>query len=101
MPERQRPDPLPIWAKTLIMDTVQPQATMSPVRPLLKWAGGKRQLLPVLAKHYPPAFSRYIEPFVGSGAVFFDLLNAGRLADCEIQLCDVNPDLIGCYWMVR
>jgi DNA adenine methylase len=74
---------------------------MSPVRPLLKWAGGKRQLLPVLAKHYPPAFSRYIEPFVGSGAVFFDLLNAGRLADCEIQLCDVNPDLIGCYWMVR
>jgi DNA adenine methylase len=76
-------------------------STSSPVRPLLKWAGGKRQLLPVLAEHYPPTFSRYIEPFVGSGAVFFDLLNTGRLARCEILLCDVNPDLIGCYWTVR
>ncbi len=76
-------------------------STSSPVRPLLKWAGGKRQLLPALAEHYPPSFSRYVEPFVGSGAVFFDLLNTGRLTRCEILLCDVNPDLIGCYWTVR
>jgi DNA adenine methylase len=73
----------------------------SRVRPLLKWAGGKRQLLPVLAEHYPPRFSRYLEPFLGSGAVFFDLLNAGRLERCEIQLADVNPDLIGCYRTLR
>jgi DNA adenine methylase len=73
----------------------------SSVRPLLKWAGGKRQLLPVLAEHYPLRFRRYVEPFVGSGAVFFDLLNQGRLAGCRIQLSDINPDLIGCYWMVR
>jgi len=78
------------------------RASTSPaVKPLLKWAGGKRQLLPALAQHYPPAFSRYVEPFVGSGAVFFDLLNTGRLARREILLCDVNPDLIGCYWTVR
>jgi DNA adenine methylase len=83
------------------MVAVQRQASLSTVRPLLKWAGGKRQLLPVLAEHYPPSFSRYVEPFVGSGAVFFDLLNSGRLARGRIQLCDVNPDLIGCYWMVR
>jgi DNA adenine methylase len=83
------------------MAAVQSQVAVSPVKPLLKWAGGKRQLLPVLAEHYPPAFSRYIEPFVGSGAVFFDLLNAGRLASCEIRLSDVNTDLIGCYWTVR
>src|SRR4030095_8890915 len=76
-------------------------SSQSPVRPLLKWAGGKRQLLPVLAEHYPPRFTRYIEPFVGSGAVFFDLLNRGQLGGRRIQLCDVNPDLIGCYWMVR
>src|SRR5215510_13305904 len=76
-------------------------STSSPVRPLLKWAGGKRQLLPALAEHYPPSFSRYVEPFVGSGAVFFDLLNTGRLTRCKILLCDVNPDLIGCYWTVR
>ena len=77
------------------------RASTSTVRPLLKWAGGKRQLLPALSEHYPPTFSRYVEPFVGSGAVFFDLLNIGRLDRCEIQLCDVNPDLIGCYWAVR
>jgi DNA adenine methylase len=44
------------------------------VTPLLKWAGGKRQLLPALSAHYPPRFRRYLEPFFGSGAVFFDLL---------------------------
>jgi DNA adenine methylase len=71
------------------------------VRPLLKWAGGKRQLLPVLAEHYPPTFSRYIEPFMGSAAVFFHLLNSGRLARRSIMLADVNPDLIGCYRMLR
>jgi DNA adenine methylase len=71
------------------------------VRPLLKWAGGKRQLLPVLAEHYPPEFTRYIEPFVGSGAVFFDLLNSGRLTRRRIHLADVNPDLIGCYRTLR
>jgi DNA adenine methylase len=73
----------------------------TPVRPLLKWAGGKRQLLPVLAEHYPPTFSRYLEPFLGSGAVFFDLLNSGRLARKAITLADVNPDLIGCYRTLR
>jgi DNA adenine methylase len=76
-------------------------ATPTVVRPLLKWAGGKRQLLPVLAEHYPPTFSRYIEPFMGSAAVFFDLLNSGRLARKAIVLADVNPDLIGCYRVLR
>ena len=83
------------------MRAVQRQATLALRQPLLKWAGGKRQLLPGLAEHYPATFTRYIEPFFGSGAVFFDLLNAGRLGRCDIQLCDVNPDLIGCYWTVR
>lgn len=58
-------------------------------------------MIPVLAEHYPTRFSRYVEPFVGSGAVFFDLLNRGRLDGGRIQLSDMNPDLIGCYWMVR
>jgi DNA adenine methylase len=83
------------------MRAVQRQATASPVKPLLKWAGGKRQLLARLAEHYPATFTRYVEPFLGSGAVFFDLLNAGRLSRCDIHLSDVNPDLIGCYWTVR
>jgi DNA adenine methylase len=68
---------------------------------LLKWAGGKRQLLPVLAEYYPAKFSRYIEPFMGSAAVFFDLLKSGRLARRPVFLADVNPDLIGCYRTLR
>jgi DNA adenine methylase len=80
---------------------VQRQETPLPARPLLKWAGGKRQLLAVLAEHYPARFSRYLEPFVGSGAVFFDLMNQGRLDACQILLADVNPDLVGCYRTLR
>ncbi len=72
-----------------------------PIRPLLKWAGGKRQLLPHLRRFYPAAFNRYIEPFFGSGAVFFDLDAAGRLQDREVVLIDANADLIGCYETVR
>ena len=71
------------------------------VRPLLKWAGGKRQLLPRLRRFYPPAFNRYIEPFCGSGAVFFDLHAAGRLRGHDVVLIDSNADLIGCYELVR
>jgi len=72
-----------------------------PVSPLLKWAGGKRQLLPQLRRFYPDEFGRYIEPFFGSGAVFFDLHSAGRLCDRDVVLIDSNADLIGCYEAVR
>lgn len=70
-------------------------------RPLLKWAGGKRQLLPVLRPFYPARFTRYVEPFFGSGAVFFDLCAAGRLHARRARLVDANPDLVGCYLAVR
>ncbi len=73
----------------------------TPVRPLLKWAGGKRQLLQVLGTYYPRRFSRYMEPFFGSGAVFFDLLNQGFLEGRDVRLADVNPDLIGAYQTLR
>jgi DNA adenine methylase len=68
----------------------------SGARPFLKWVGGKRQLLPVLRRYYPRDHGRYFEPFVGSGAVFFDLLGQGR-ATGSATLSDDNPDLIGCY----
>ena len=72
-----------------------------PAKPLLKWAGGKRQLLPTLRRFYPADFGQYIEPFVGSGAVFFDLYNSGRLRGKQVLLIDSNEDLIGCYEAVR
>jgi DNA adenine methylase len=73
----------------------------TPLRPILKWAGGKRQLLPELRPFYPKAFRRYFEPFLGSGAVFLDLHNAGLLDGREVRLSDINADIIGCYRAVR
>jgi DNA adenine methylase len=69
-------------------------------RPLLKWAGGKRQLLPALRPYFPRHYRRYIEPFFGSGAVFFDLFSSGALAGKRAWLVDANADLIGCYRML-
>ena len=67
------------------------------IRPFLKWAGGKRQLLPQLRRFIPLDFRAYHEPFVGSGALFFDLCSAGRLFGKAARLVDTNADLIGCY----
>jgi DNA adenine methylase len=70
-------------------------------RPLLKWAGGKRQLLPALRRFYPPRFEQCWEPFLGSAAVFFDLHARGVLDGHAATLSDNNPDLIACYRTVR
>ena len=76
-------------------------ASFSALRPFLKWAGGKRQLLPVLRGFYPGRFDRYWEPFLGSAAVFFDLRARGLLDGRAAVLADTNPDLIACYSAVR
>lgn len=70
-------------------------------RPFLKWAGGKRQLLPEIRRFYPETFKNYVEPFVGSGAVFFDLHNRKLLRTRHTTLVDSNADLVGCYLNVR
>jgi DNA adenine methylase len=67
------------------------------VRPFLKWAGGKRQILPHIRPLVPPVFGRYVEPFVGSGAVYFDLYARGLLDSRPAILADTNVDLIGAY----
>lgn len=78
-----------------------PAATApDPARPFLKWAGGKRQLLPQLRRFVPPRFERYFEPCVGSGALFFDLAASRDLAAHTAWLTDLNRDLLGCYCAV-
>ena len=78
-----------------------PPAASRPVRPFLKWAGGKRQLLHCLRAFYPETFREYREPFLGSGAVFFDLVNQRLLAGHRVFLSDTNADLVGCYSRLR
>jgi DNA adenine methylase len=70
-------------------------------KPLLKWAGGKRQLLPTLRRFYPRQFNTYFEPFLGSAAVFFDLHASGHFNGRRAVLTDNNADLIACYQVVR
>lgn len=67
------------------------------LRPFLKWAGGKRQLLPELRRFVPSVIGAYHEPFLGSGALFFDLSKTGNLPGIPCHLADANPDLIGVY----
>ncbi|HET6147400.1 MAG TPA: DNA adenine methylase [Polyangia bacterium] len=67
--------------------------------PFLKWAGGKRQLLPELLKEAPRTISTYYEPFVGGGALFFALAARGRFR--RAVLADCNQDLIDCYQAIK
>src|SRR5688572_30168215 len=64
-------------------------------KPFLKWAGGKRQLIPELVKHVPENYNKYIEPFLGGGALFF------HLRPEEAVLADLNEELVDCYVVVR
>jgi DNA adenine methylase len=70
-----------------------------PPQPFLKWAGGKRQLLPRILELVPPRVRTYYEPFMGGGAVFFALAAAGRFQ--RAVLGDVNAELVNCYQVVR
>jgi DNA adenine methylase len=60
-------------------------------RPILKWAGGKTQLLAELHARKPKSFQRYIEPFFGGGAFFFDLEPETAI------VADSNPELVNLY----
>ncbi len=72
-------------------------ACQIPARPFLKWAGGKRTLVPEILKALPAAFTSYFEPFVGGGALFFAL--APRIE--RAVLSDRNAELVATYRAVR
>lgn len=69
--------------------------------PFLKWAGGKRQLIPKMKQYLPTKFNNYIEPFVGGGAMFFFLFRSKLLNDKRVVVTDINEDLINCYNVVK
>jgi DNA adenine methylase len=70
-------------------------ATMSAAAPCVKWAGGKRYLVPEILKRMPARIKTYYEPFFGGGAVFFALANEGRFERAVIS--DSNEELMRAY----
>ena len=63
-------------------------------KPFIKWAGGKTQLINELVKLIPESFSKYYEPFIGGGALFF------HLSPRDYYISDINPELINLYNIV-
>lgn len=74
------------------------------IKPFVKWAGGKNSLISQLTKYYPielknGKIERYIEPFVGGGAVLIDILQKYKIK--EAYAFDINEDLINCYNVIK
>ena len=82
--------------------TVRPRRTMRErggLAPFLKWVGGKRSVLPRLLAFIPRRIDTYYEPFIGGGAVFFELARLGRFR--RAKLADSNEELIRCYAAIK
>lgn len=65
------------------------------MKPFTKWVGGKRQLLPQILGISPDKFNKYYEPFVGGGALFFEL------APSNATINDSNEELILAYKVIK
>ena len=77
---------------------------METVKPFVKWAGGKGSLIPQLTNFYPyqlkdGIITKYVEPFVGGGAVLIDILQKYEVK--EAYAFDINIDLINCYNVIK
>lgn len=73
-------------------------STITP-KPFVKWAGGKRQLIPILNENLPESFGTYFEPFLGGGALLFHILTERNVQKCSIS--DLNSDLILAYTTIK
>lgn len=86
--------------KTKITQVKKPENTSQfsekiSASPVIKWAGGKRQLLPELRRRLPSSYNRYFEPFIGGGALYFDI------APLDAYISDINPELVNLYEVIR
>ena len=77
---------------------------MEIVKPFVKWAGGKTSLIPQITKYFPfelknGKIEKYIEPFVGGGAVLIDILQKYDVK--QAYAFDINKDLINCYNVIK
>ena len=75
------------------MKTIRKSQTT--LQPFTKWTGGKRQLLPVIKSLMPDNYNSYFEPFIGGGALFFDL------SPDKAVINDFNNELMNCYQQIK
>ena len=68
-------------------------------KPFVKWVGGKSQLLEEIREKYPSKIEKYCEPFVGGGAVLFDILS--RYQPETVLINDINKELINTYTQIK
>ena len=88
----------PIDARSTRYNRIEGKA----IKPFLKWAGGKGQLIKEIERYYPfnsGKITKYAEPFVGGGAVLFDILSKYDLD--EVYISDINAELINTYRIIR
>jgi len=88
-----------------MIEATMNQVTVPSAKPFVKWAGGKRQLLPVILKNLPndlaaSAAFTYIEPFVGGGAVFFAMMQQFPNIQKAV-INDINPNLVRAYRTIQ
>ncbi|MBU1657473.1 DNA adenine methylase [bacterium] len=83
------------------MTAPQKQSGFTKYQPFVKWVGGKRGLLSQIIPLIPKEFNNYFEPFVGGGALFFELYSLGLLKDKNVYLFDINAELINAYNVVK
>ena len=77
------------------------QHNLTKYQPFVKWVGGKRGLLSQIIPLIPKEFNNYFEPFVGGGALFFELSSLGLLKGKKVYLFDINAELINAYHVVK
>jgi DNA adenine methylase len=89
--------------QALLKNDIVYHSDLRPPKPVLKWAGGKTQLLSEILKRLPDFVSNkiehYIEPFFGGGAGFFEFYNQNLIKTATIL--DINPDLITLYKTIQ
>ena len=81
--------------------SITEQINISKIQPFVKWVGGKRGLLSQIIPLLPQKFNNYFEPFIGGGALFFELQKQGKLDGKKVYLFDINSELINAYNMVK
>ncbi len=85
--------------KAMTAELDEADTLSSVAAPFVKWVGGKRSLMDALMRRVPETFENYYEPFIGGGALFFELARRKRLSG--VCLSDTNIDLVFAYKVIK